>query len=185
MGRGSLIGPVVAAACSIKQGVRFRGINDSKKLSAKQRAHYFNLLKSDSRVRFATGLATLEEIEKLNIYYASILAMTRALDLLEERPACILVDGLKLDYQGIHSEKIIGGDGKSQMIAAASIIAKEVRDAMIVALARDFPEFHFDQNKGYATQHHLEVLARLGPTPIHRKGYKPVAQAFIEDEVHN
>lgn len=174
-GRGSLVGPVVAAACIIPEGVIIRGINDSKKLPSEKRKKFFEILKKHPKVSYGIGLADIEEIETLNIYHASMLAMKRAISRLPSVPSLIITDaGVRLQYGDSHVERVLHADSRSQMVAAASIIAKEFRDELMRELASRFPHFGFEEHMGYTTPFHLEMLKKYGPTPIHRKGYRPV-----------
>lgn len=173
-GRGPLAGPVVAAACIIPQGLFFPGINDSKKLSAKQRAHLFQQLTTHADIFYGIGIVHAEKIDEINIYQATILAMHHAIDALAKRPDTLLVDGMPLSYQNLPALKIIKGDSKSQSIAAASIIAKETRDNMMHAYDQEWPQYGFAKHKGYGTPFHLTALHTYGPCPLHRTSFEPI-----------
>ncbi|HUX07490.1 MAG TPA: ribonuclease HII [Acidobacteriota bacterium] len=173
-GRGPLFGPVLAAAFIPREIGLPENVNDSKQLSEREReAIYPSVI--DAAADFAVGLATAAEIDRLNILVATKLAMKRALRGLRLKPALVLVDGLCLDGP-IPSRKIIRGDATVGSIAAASIIAKVTRDALMRGLHRRFPGYHLDRNKGYGTPEHLEALRRLGPTALHRKTFNGVRQ---------
>jgi ribonuclease HII len=164
-GRGPLAGPVVAAACMIPKG---------KKLTAKQRQQLFERLTSDSRVQFGIGIVHAAKIDEINIYQATIRAMLMAVDQLLPVPHCLLVDGLGLPHPSIPSTKIIQGDGKSQSIAAASVIAKVTRDQLMCHYHEQWPQYGFVQHKGYGTAQHLEAIEKHGPCPIHRLSFEPL-----------
>lgn len=173
-GRGPLAGPVVAAACIIPDGLYIAGVNDSKKLSPKQRATLFEQLTNHPDIIFGIGIIDAQTIDKVNIYQATILAMQRALDALALRPDMLLVDGMPLSYQGLPSQKIIKGDSKSQSIAAASIIAKETRDALMLDYDRQWPQYGFAKHKGYGTAFHMDAINEWGPCAIHRATFEPI-----------
>lgn len=172
-GRGPLAGPVVAGAVILcADGIA--GLNDSKKLSARRRA----LLETEIRARchWAVGIATVEEIDAINILQATMLAMTRAVEGLGIEPAEILVDGNRLPKWRYCARAIIGGDASHPCISAASIIAKEYRDRLMVEADSHFPGYGWASNKGYGSATHMEALRKLGPTPLHRRSFAPVAQ---------
>lgn len=172
-GRGPLAGPVVAAACSIPEGIFFPGINDSKQLTAKQRASLFKEITTHPDVVYGVGIVSHEVIDQINILQASIKAMIDAVEALKIAPDYLLVDGLKLPHP-TPSEKIIKGDAKSQSIAAASIIAKETRDGLMETYHEKWPHYGFDRHKGYGTKKHVEAIRKHGPCPIHRSTFEPV-----------
>lgn len=167
-GRGPLAGPVVAAACVIPKGVFLPGVDDSKKLTAPQRQAVFALIKADKRIKFGIGIISHDLIDQINIFQATVQAMHQALANLPIIPDYLLVDGLKLEYLSILSQKIIKGDQLSQSIAAASIIAKETRDQIMVEYHQQWPHYGFDRHKGYATAFHRNALRLHGPCAIHR-----------------
>jgi ribonuclease HII len=172
-GRGPLAGPVVAAAVILcPDGIP--GLDDSKKLSAKRRAELETQIKT--RCRWAIGEASVEEIDRINILQATMLAMTRAVEALGVEPAEVLVDGNRLPRWRYTARAIIGGDALHPCISAASIIAKEHRDRFMVRMAQDFPGFGWERNMGYGTAQHLAALRQYGPTPLHRTSFAPVAQ---------
>ncbi len=181
-GRGPLAGPVVAAACIIPQGILIPGVNDSKQLNAGERAELFQLIISDDRIVYGVGIVDPQTIDKVNIYQATILAMLEAISKLPISPHFLLVDGMKLPHPSIPAQKIIDGDAKSQSIAAASIIAKETRDQLMVQYHERWPEYGFNQHKGYGTEKHLKALQAYGICPLHRLSFEPVkALLKIED----
>lgn len=175
-GRGPLAGPVVAAAVVLCDG-GIAGLDDSKKLSAKKRA----LLEAEikSRCLWAVGVAEVEEIDRINILQATMLAMTRAVDALGAEPSKVLVDGNRLPHWRYVADAVIGGDALHPCISAASIIAKEHRDRFMADAARRFPGFGWETNMGYGTAQHLAALRQLGPTPLHRASFAPVAQLTL------
>ena len=174
-GRGPLAGPVVAAAV-ILGDTQIIGLDDSKKLSAKRRAVLEAEILASCRV--GIGMASVAEIDAINILQATFLAMTRAVEALGIVPAHILVDGNRLPKWGYRATAIIGGDGLHPCISAASIIAKEHRDRIMIAADADYPGYGWASNKGYGAAVHMAALARLGPTPLHRKSFAPVAKYF-------
>ena len=174
VGRGPLAGPVVAAAVILPEGLEDIGLDDSKKLSAKRREEIFEMIKEQA-VAIGIGIVDAFTIDKINIYEASKVAMKRAIELLPEQPDYLLIDAMRLDT-GIPQEGIIKGDAKSISIAAASIVAKEVRDQMMKDYEQLYPGYGFAQNAGYGTKAHIEGLEKLGPTPIHRMTFAPVKE---------
>ncbi len=171
-GRGPLAGPVVAAACIIPEGLFFEGINDSKLLSIKVRRSLFESLISHKEVVYGVGEVSHTVIDEINILQATFLAMREAIFSLKEKPDYIIVDGVKIP--GIVNQNIIKGDQKSQSIAAASIIAKCRRDELMVGWHEKYPEYGFDQHKGYGTPQHMAALKKHGPSPIHRRSFAPL-----------
>lgn len=180
-GRGPLAGPVVAAACILPNRNSFKGINDSKQLSAIQRSDCYHSLISHASVKYGIGIVSSEEIDRINIYQATFQAMLKALAALAASitPDYILVDGsFAPKYEQIPSEAVVGGDGRSLTIAAASIIAKETRDRIMLELHQTYPDYGFDRHKGYATPEHLKTLKLLGPSPVHRFSFAPVSGKY-------
>jgi ribonuclease HII len=173
-GRGPLAGPVVAAACILPRGLLIAGVNDSKKLTAKARERLFERLTTDPSIHYAIGILESDEVDRLNIYQATIQAMWQAIDKLAICPDCLLVDGLGLPHPLLPCQKIVKGDQLSQSIAAASIIAKETRDRLMRVYHAQWPLYGFDRHKGYGTAQHLETLERYGPCPIHRYSFDPI-----------
>ena len=176
VGRGPLAGPVVAAAVVLPPGTRnIRGLNDSKVLSHEQREALFPVIRRTAAA-IAVAAASVHEIDRINIRQASILAMRRALLRLPQRPEHILVDGLAIPELGMEHEAIVDGDARCQSIAAASVIAKVIRDRLMDRLASHHPGYAWESNKGYCTDAHVFALAALGATAHHRKSFEPVAQ---------
>ena len=176
-GCAPLAGPVVAAAVVLDR-VRFpRGIDDSKALPAKVREAICARLYKVARV--GVGIASVEEIDQLNIYWARMLAMTRAVEALGFEPAMVLVDGNRCPRWERPSVAIVAGDAKSRSIAAASIVAKVTRDRIMAEHAREHPGYGWETNKGYATPEHYRGLAALGPTPLHRRSFAPIRQITL------
>ena len=174
-GRGCLAGPVVAGACVIPDHIRIVGINDSKQLSPTQRENLFEIMLSHPEIHIGIGIVEPKEIDRINIYQASIKAMLKALKNLPVEPDHMLVDGLVLPHPKIPCEKLIKGDTLSQSIAGASIAAKVTRDRLMVKQYHlKYPQYGFDRHKGYGTEVHLEALDKHGPCPIHRYSYAPV-----------
>lgn len=180
-GRGCLAGPVTAAAVILPEGFDLSELNDSKKLGHAAREKLAPIIKQEA---VAYGIAHLgpEVIDEINILNASILAMHRALEQLSQTPAAIAVDGNRFKRFGeIPHQCIVKGDGKYQNIAAASILAKTARDAYMAQLHEEYPEYDWIRNKGYPTLAHRDALARIGPSPHHRKSFRLLpAQIKIE-----
>jgi ribonuclease HII len=170
-GRGPLAGPVVAAAVILPPDVAIEGIDDSKKLSPARREQVYARLRR-AGIPFAVGAATVEEIDRLNILVASRMAMMRAVAKLPVRPDFLLIDGY--DWPGIDlpHRGLIDGDARSLSIAAASIVAKVTRDRLMCLLDRRYPGYGFARHKGYCTREHLEALARLGASAVHRRSFQ-------------
>jgi ribonuclease HII len=182
-GRGPLAGPVVAAACLIPEGLLIAGVNDSKQLTAKQRHAIFEYIHSESSIKYAVGIISDKEIDRINIYQATIQAMLLAIANLAIIPDYLLVDGLKLPHPSIPCQKIIQGDAKSHSIATDSIIAKETRDRYMQAEHLKWPQYGFDSHKGYGTPEHLEAIAKYGPCPIHRLTFSPFRKETVAVDV--
>lgn len=177
-GRGPLAGPVVAAAVILNPDDPIDGLDDSKKLSPARRA----VLEGEIRARalhVGVGMASVEEIDAINILQATFLAMTRAVEALAFDPPHILVDGNRLPRWRYSAEAVIGGDALHGCISAASIIAKEERDRFMVQAARRYPHYGWHSNKGYGSAVHLEALREHGPCPLHRRSFAPVAQLAL------
>jgi ribonuclease HII len=173
-GCAPLAGPVVAAACILNRDKFPRGIDDSKNLPLEKReALYAKLTKCAS---WGVGIATVEEIDTINIYWARMLAMTRAVEALGIEPAWVLVDGNATPRWQRPSRAIVDGDAKCRSIAAASIIAKVTRDRMMVDYAEAHPGYGWEHNRGYPTPDHRRALRELGPTPLHRRSFGLVRQ---------
>ena len=177
-GRGPLAGPVVAAAVILDPARPILGLNDSKKLSAKRRIELAQEIR-DKALAWSIAEASVEEIDRLNILQASLLAMRRAVAGVSPPPRRALIDGNKCPRLDCPTEAIVGGDGKVAAIAAASILAKTARDAGMEALHAIYPMYGFDRHKGYPTAAHLAALRQYGPTPAHRRSFSPVAQLAL------
>ncbi|MBN8464586.1 MAG: ribonuclease HII [Dechloromonas sp.] len=174
-GRGPLAGPVVAAAVILDPACPIAGLNDSKKLSAVRRAELTVRIRADA-LSWAVAEASVDEIDRLNILYATLLAMQRAVAGLAVRPERVLVDGNRCPRLDIPVEAVVRGDGKIAAIAAASILAKTVRDAGMRALHEHYPQYGFDRHMGYPTEAHCAALAAHGASPAHRRSFGPVAR---------
>lgn len=171
-GRGCLAGPVVAAATIFPQGFVLKGVNDSKKLSPQKRAELAKEI-TKTAISVGVGLCTPEEIDELNILWAAMEAMRRAVQNLTPAPHYLLIDGNRAFPDSPWPyETVIKGDARSFTIAAASIIAKTVRDDMMRCLHEDYPEYGWASNMGYPTKKHYEALAQYGSTPLHRQSFR-------------
>ncbi|QTF92359.1 ribonuclease HII [Halomonas sp. BM-2019] len=173
VGRGPLVGPVVAAAVILDPARPIEGLTDSKALSARRR----EVLDREIRERalaFAVAEASAAEVDALNIYHATHLAMRRAIDALAPAAAYLLVDGNRLPGHHLPGQAVVKGDARHPAIAAASILAKVARDAQMVELDARHPDYGFARHKGYPTREHLAALARLGALPEHRRSFAPV-----------
>ena len=183
-GRGPLAGPVVAAAVILPAKGIPRGIDDSKRLPAAERARLHDRLRGCAAV--GVGIVEAAEIDTLNIYWATMKAMTLAVEALVAEagvtPAHVLVDGNRLPRWGHAATAIVGGDGASLSIAAASIVAKHTRDTLMIGYAQAHPHYAWHSNKGYACRAHLAALREHGPSPLHRRSFAPVAAAFAAAE---
>ena len=170
-GRGCLAGSVYAAAVILPEGYQNELLNDSKQLTEKRRYELREIIERDA-IAWAVGIVTPDEIDKINILNASILAMHRALDQLKVCPEAIIVDGNRFKpYKGLPYTTIVKGDGKYLSIAAASILAKTYRDDYMNRLAEEYPQYDWLSNKGYPTKKHREAIKQYGITPYHRKSY--------------
>lgn len=171
-GRGCLAGPVFAAAVIFPPDFRYVGINDSKKLTSSQRYALRELIQKEA-IAYAVGQVDAEEIDEINILNASFLAMHRALDLMSVSPSFLIIDGNRFKpYRTIPHECIIQGDGKYLSIAAASILAKTYRDDYMANLAIQYPQYDWQNNKGYATMKHRQAVTEYGLSPYHRKTFR-------------
>lgn len=169
-GRGPLAGPVCAAAVILPRGIEIEALNDSKKLSEKKRELLYDEI-CEKAISFGIAFATVGEIEEINILNASMLAMNRAIAQLAPRPELALIDGNRNSAIEIRSQCVIKGDAKCADIAAASILAKVTRDRYMLKMAEKYPEYHFEQHKGYGTKLHYEALREYGPCEIHRPSF--------------
>jgi ribonuclease HII len=177
-GRGPLAGPVVAAAVILDPAQRIIGLNDSKKLSGKRRDQLAVEIRAKA-LAWAVAEASVEEIDRLNILQATLLAMQRAVAALAVRPTAALVDGNRCPQLGMPAEAVVKGDGQIAPIAAASILAKTFRDAGMLELHARFPDYGFDRHMGYPTPAHLAALQSHGVSPAHRRSFAPVAQLSL------
>lgn len=172
VGRGPLAGPVVACAAILNANHHFIGLTDSKQMSKQKRAS-MELLLVEHLKDYAFGSASVEEIDELNIFVATQLAMKRAVANLAVTPDVLLIDAMQLNT-GIIEESIIKGDTLSISISAASVLAKEHRDKLMAAYSVKYPHYGFEQNAGYGTKAHLDGISKFGITPIHRKSFEPI-----------
>jgi ribonuclease HII len=170
VGRGALFGPVVAGAVILGESFDWTGLNDSKKLTARKRSEFAERIQ-EGAAAWSIGVASVEEIDRLNIRQATHLAIRRAVSGLRVKPRLVLVDGIDEPLDDIPQIAIVKGDALSVSIAAASIIAKVLRDSMIEELDTAWPGFRLRENKGYGSAAHLSALKTLGPTPYHRKTF--------------
>lgn len=168
-GRGPLAGPVYAAAVILPTGLEIEGLNDSKKLSEKKREQLFPII-CEKAIAYSIGIATEKEIDEINILNATFLAMKRAVEGLSVKPDYALVDGNRYPKisNDIKEEVVVKGDAKSMSIAAASILAKVSRDRFMLEITKEYPQYCFEQHKGYGTKLHYEKILEYGPSPIHR-----------------
>ena len=174
-GRGPLAGPVVASAVILPPDARFEGLTDSKVVPEKRRERlFFEIM--DKAVGVGLGISDVDDIERLNILGATKLAMKRAVGELPERPGLLLIDAVSLPELPIAQSSHIKGDAKSASIAAASIIAKYVRDRLMLHYHREYPAYGFDRHKGYGTKVHLESIKKHGPCPQHRMSFRGVRE---------
>ena len=179
-GRGSLAGPVVAAAYQFhKSGVEIEGLDDSKKISRKKREDLFERLTDGEMGKWAVGEASLEEIEEHNILVASQIAMARALKGLGDVTGVILVDGLPAKHLKKEHVAVVGGDGICPSIAAASVVAKVSRDRTLLQFDQLYPMYGFSRNCGYGTAEHLQALRVHGPCPLHRRSFLPMGSTTM------
>ena len=184
VGRGPMFGPVVAAAVILPKGCRLRGLNDSKQLTEQQRNEFDVVIRGEA-VAWAVAAVDVETIDRINIRRASLLAMRIAVEQLAVAadslfPDFLLIDGCDTIDWPCPQQSVVKGDATSFSIAAASVLAKVHRDGLLVELDQVYPGYGLARHKGYCSREHLEALRRLGPTPLHRKSYAPVAQRMLE-----
>lgn len=172
VGRGPLVGPVVAAAVILPKNYTLEGLTDSKKLSEKKREHFFDIIMKDA-IAVGVGIVDNNTIDEINIYEATKKAMIEAINNLSTKPDIVLTDAMKLDIDN-QVVPIIKGDLKSITISAASVIAKVTRDRMMDELDKKFPFYNFKKNKGYPTKEHISVIEKHGILKEHRKSYAPI-----------
>ena len=169
-GRGPLAGPVCAAAVILPRGLEIDGLNDSKKLTEKKREALYDPIREQA-IAYGIAFATVEEIEELNILNATFLAMNRAIEQLNPVPELALIDGNRSTGIRFPSRCVVKGDARCADIAAASVLAKVTRDRYMLEMAGKYPEYHFEQHKGYGTKLHYDALREYGPSPIHRMSF--------------
>jgi ribonuclease HII len=180
VGRGPLAGPVVAAAVILRQNFRHKKLTDSKKLRASVREEIYIELTADPEIHWSVAVVDSTVVDRLNILRASHHAMRLAVQGLKVAPAHVLIDGLPVTPFPIAQTALVGGDGISFSIAAASVIAKVTRDRIMVEMHTLYPDYDFAEHKGYSTPAHLAKLRKHGPCPIHRRSFEPVAQRVFE-----
>lgn len=178
-GRGPLAGPVSVGAAIVPEDFSHPLINDSKKLTEKRREALYDELCNDESIRWEVCLVEAEEVDEVNVLRATHLGMERAVKALGVVPGMCLIDGLAVPNFPYPQEAIVKGDGKSLSIATASIFAKVTRDRVMREAAKRYPGYGFEKHKGYGTKGHLEALRTLGPCPIHRRSFQPVAQLSL------
>lgn len=178
VGRGPMFGPVVAASVILAPSFRLKGLTDSKMLSEKMREEFDVEIRARA-VAWAIAAVDAETIDRINIRQASLLAMRLAVEQLALSPDYLLIDGLDTIDWNCPQQAVVQGDATSFSIAAASVLAKVYRDRLLVELDSQFPGYGLASHKGYCSREHLAALARLGPTPLHRKSYQPVAQTLL------
>lgn len=183
VGRGPLVGPVVAAAVILPKNYELLGLTDSKKLSEKKRDAFYEILQTDA-IAIGVGVISAKTIDEVNIYEASKLAMKEALSNLKIKPEYVLIDAMPLDLD-VDSTSIIHGDALSLSIAAASVIAKVTRDKMMYDLDKIYPEYGFAKHKGYPTKQHLQAIKKYGVLDNYRFSYKPVKNVVEEKSLVN
>lgn len=181
VGRGPLVGPVVAASCILPEEFNLDGLTDSKKLSEKKRDFYFEEIKRQA-ISYGIGIIDEKKIDEVNIYEATKLAMRQAIDNMSVKPEHILIDAMPLDLD-IPTTSIIKGDLKSITISAASVLAKVTRDKMLYELDQKYPMYDFKNNKGYPTKKHLEAIDEYGIIDEHRRSYGPVANYVMKNKL--
>ena len=179
VGRGPLAGPVVACAVIMPDGRRLAGVDDSKRLTPSERQRLALLIR-ERALALGVGAASVREIERFNIYHATVLAMKRALSRLIPQPDHVVLDGKPIRTLGVPHRAVVGGDAECYPIACASIVAKVTRDRVMQALARRHPLYDWDRNVGYATPAHLRGLGAHGPTKHHRQSFVPVHQFALD-----
>lgn len=189
-GCGPLAGPVVAAAAVFPQAwnqaglpARFRGLNDSKQLTAEQREGFFARLTAEPGFRFAIATVDVQTIDRINIRQAAWRAMQQALDQLDPRPQHVLVDGLGIRWLAYPQTALPQGDARSYSIAAASVLAKVTRDRLMLEFERLYPGYGFAEHKGYGTPQHYDAIRQRGPCPIHRRSFAPFRPVQTEMEL--
>ena len=178
VGRGCLAGPVVSAAVILKKNVQIKNLKDSKKLTFEQRIEISKDIKNNSL--FSIGMASVKEIEKLNILQASLLSMKRAILSLSKKPDLVLVDGIFAPKILIKCKTVIKGDEKINCISAASILAKVYRDKVMIRMSKKFKNYSWNKNFGYGTKKHMLGLKKYGFTTMHRKNFNPIHKMLLK-----
>lgn len=177
-GRGPLAGPVVACAVILAANARISGLNDSKLLSEKKRNELAKIIREQA-ICVSIGIASVEEIDEMNIHHATLVAMKKAIVTLSMKPRKVWVDGLYIPPNiDVETMPVVKGDQKIESIMAASIIAKTTRDSMMLEYDKLYPSYGFAQHKGYGTSSHIDALKQFGITPIHRKSFQPVKSMY-------
>lgn len=179
-GRGPLAGPVVAAACILPKNIDLPEVNDSKKLTPLKRTKLYQELMANPDILSGIGIVEAPRIDEINILQATFEAMALAVSKLPQIPDYLLIDGNAMFKTSIPGEAIVEGDGRSLSIAAASILAKHARDIIMKSYHLMWPEYGFDGHKGYGTKAHLEALKAYGPSPIHRRSFRPISTMVSE-----
>ena len=178
VGRGPLAGPVVAACCILQDGVDLpEGVDDSKKLSRKKRRLIYDQLKEKEGIDWALGIVDATKIDEINILQASHLAMRKAVSKMTKTPDFLLIDGLPVPGFEQKTRSLVKGDSRSVSIAAASILAKEFRDDLMIEASKKYPQYGFEKHMGYGTKMHMAALNEYGPCPLHRRSFAPVKKA--------
>jgi ribonuclease HII len=178
VGRGPMFGPVVAAAVILPANCRLQGLNDSKKLTETARNEFEIEIRANA-IAWAVAAVDVDTIDRINIRRASLLAMRTAVEQLSQTPDYLLIDGIDTIDWPCTQQPVVQGDGTSMSIAAASVLAKVHRDRLLVELDSVYPGYGLARHKGYCSAEHLDALKRLGPTPLHRRSFSPVAQAML------
>jgi ribonuclease HII len=178
VGRGPMFGPVVAAAVVLPKKCRLKGLTDSKQLNEKQRNEFDVIIRAEAEA-WAIAAVDVETIDRINIRNASLLAMRLAVEQIAPTPDYLLIDGLDMIDWACPQQPAVQCDSTSFSIAAASVLAKVYRDRLLVELDTVYPGYGLARHKGYCSREHMEALTRLGPTPMHRKSYQPVAQRML------
>ena len=178
VGRGCLAGPVVSAAVILKKGVQIKNLKDSKKLTFEQRIEVSKNIKKNSF--FSMGVASVKEIEKLNILQASLLSMKRAILSLSRKPDLILIDGIFAPQVFDKCKTVVKGDEKIKCISAASILAKVYRDKIMIKMSKKYKNYSWNKNFGYGTRQHILGLKKYGLTTMHRKNFKPIHKMLLK-----
>ena len=181
VGRGPLIGPVVASCVILPKNFYHKDIKDSKKLSEKKREELYDII-MENAISVGIGIIDSKRIDEINIYEATKEAMLEAINNMKIKPEYLLIDAMKLNVN-IPYTAIIKGDAKSESIAAASIIAKVTRDRMLIELDKKYPMYNFKKNKGYGTKEHIEAINKYGVLDSHRRSFKPVMDAILKEKV--